>query len=112
MKRHPDARRASQPPTLCKYDPQESSDQRHDRRLDTALRPKSVAILRQWAGRQGLTLKVCNQGQHWVIRGKHIAADWWPRSAKLVINSRWEDGIHAHDVGQVIAELKAELEVS
>lgn len=30
---------------------------------------------------------------------------WWPANAKLIFDQRWEDGIHCHDVGQLIGEL-------
>lgn len=32
-------------------------------------------------------------------------AEWWPSSAKLVLNKDWDNGIHTHDVDQLINEL-------
>lgn len=57
----------------------------------------------------GLTLDVMNGGQHWKIRKEGFVAEWWPSSAKLVVNKHWQNGIHVHDYKQVLSVLREEL---
>jgi hypothetical protein len=42
-------------------------------------------------------LNITNEGHHWkiVFPGKQ-SIQWWPSSAKLVVNEKWEEGIHCH----------------
>lgn len=67
--------------------------------------------MRTWARLRGLELRVTDGGQHWQFRGRHngnkFMADWWPSSAKLIVNQKWDNGIHAHDYQQVIDLLEA-----
>jgi hypothetical protein len=62
-----------------------------------------------WCKNNGLTLHVTNRGHHWQVRRDGFKADWWPSSAKLVIQGRWQQGIHAHDYQQVIRAIGKEI---
>src|SRR5215813_9313209 len=73
---------------------------RHARRLATNLHQE--ADVRQWCDQRGLRLRITNEGHHWQITDGAFLAEWWPSSAKLVINRRWHDGIHCHDYQQAL----------
>jgi len=55
-----------------------------------------------------LQLKISNDGHHWSFYAFNAAPgdkqlfEWWPSSAKLVINKQWKKGIHVHDLSQLI----------
>lgn len=86
--------------------PKESSSGRHARRLYTNLRQQGP--IRAWAKQFGIDLKISNEGHHWrFILGTEVA-EWWPSSAKLVINRDYAAGIHAHDYEQVMEYLARE----
>jgi len=36
------------------------------------------------------------------MRKDPFLAEWWPSSAKLVLNKKWEEGIHCHDYKQAL----------
>lgn len=38
-----------------------------------------------------------------ILRG--AVAEWWPSSAKLVLDRKYERGVHAHDYEQVMRYL-------
>ena len=84
---------------IVPFIPGESASDRHQRRLESAL--KDSCGLQVWLAAKGFELQIKNYGHHWIMtRGRHIA-EWWPSSAKLVINKRWDRGSHCHDGGQV-----------
>ena len=72
----------------CPYRPGEHSSECHTRRLRTGLKDKDT--MAAWCQEHGLALTVANQGHHWQVRGDGFKADWWPSSAKLVMQGRWE----------------------
>lgn len=42
-------------------------------------------------------LAVLNNGEHWQIHfPKGRLLQWWPSTAKLVVNEEWKKGIHCH----------------
>lgn len=84
----------------------ETADHRHARRAEAA--HASEAELRAWCDANGWTFNKHNYGTHWAFRHGDIQADWWPNTAKLVIDKRWDRGIHCHDYQQVITFLKRE----
>lgn len=76
---------------------------RHDRRKDSATAME--AELATFCATNRCTLSITNERHHWKItRGRYIA-EWWPSTAKLVLDRRYRHGIHAHDVFQVMAIL-------
>ena len=84
---------------------------RHRRRLRINLKYEDEVAV--WARLRGLKLRVTDGGQHWQFRGMYngyrFSADWWPSSAKLVVNQRWDRGIHVHDYRQVQTVLEPEI---
>lgn len=82
----------------------EASGDRHDRRqLHNVGR---LGRLRGYCNSNGFDLTVTNEEIHWQIKRGKITIDWWPRTAKMVVNKQWERGIHVHDVGQIICYLE------
>jgi hypothetical protein len=78
---------------------------RHARRLRANLEQEED--VRRWCGQKGLILRITNEGHHWQITDGVFLAEWWPSSAKLVINKRWHDGIHCHDHKQALKVIGA-----
>lgn len=101
---------------------------RHHRRHAVAriLRPG----LEDWAKRYGYGLEVKNRDQHWIIKGPildglkralshqracqsfarafsqllskmDLVVEWWPSTAKLVLDRRYCLGVHVYDSHQV-----------
>lgn len=83
----------------------ESYQNRHKRRLTINLLHQNE--LEGWCRQYGIEFNIGNEGHHWQFRGQKRRADWWPSSGKLVINARWNRGIHCHDYTQVIVQLKS-----
>lgn len=72
---------------------------RHSRRLHFNLNRQPV--MEEWCERAGVTITVTNEGHHWQFVRGEVIVEWWPSSAKCVINKNWRQGIHTHDVGQL-----------
>lgn len=89
------------------YIPGEEPGARHARRHGEAQANEERA--RVFCRQVGLSLSVCNHGHHWIFSlsepHRMFVAEWWPSSAKLVVQKKWEKGIHVHDVDQVIGVL-------
>lgn len=88
------------------YRPGEQPAKRHARRLYTNL--KFQAKVRAWAKSHGIELKISNKGHHWRFILRDNVAEWWPSSAKLVINKAYAAGIHVHDYKQLMKQLTKE----
>lgn len=86
-------------------DPNEYRRQRRQRRVDRNLDVSREAKAR--ADRRGFTLRVLNEGQHWLFQKPGLVAEWWPSSAKLVLNRDYDHDQHAHHWPQVAARLEA-----
>jgi hypothetical protein len=113
MARFDDQFKATTRADLCGYRRQETAERRHDRRFSTA--QATAELARQFCEERGIKMTVSNHGHHFIFRladdhPKRHFAQWWPRTAKLVFFSRWEHGIHAHDIGQVIEEMRKVLD--
>ena len=65
-------------------DPREFRRLRRDRRLKRNSNAADEA--RAWAARNGFTFRVGNEGHHWMWQKGGFVAEWWPSSAKLVLN--------------------------
>jgi hypothetical protein len=74
--------------------------ERHTRRLHSNLRYE--AEVSEWCRRRGFALRITNQGHHWQLKKDRFLAEWWPSSAKLVINKQWNRGYHCHDFRQAM----------
>jgi len=51
---------------------------------------------------RGVVLRITNEGHHWQLTKENFLAEWWPSSAKLVINKQWSRGRHCHDFRQAL----------
>ena len=89
---------------LCPFVPGEDVKARHKRRKNTNL--KNAIVVGDACLRLGVTLKLYNECHHWQVTKGFKLIDWWPSSAKLVINKEWEKGIHCHDYKQFIKILE------
>ena len=94
-----DAKKLGFQPIISKHIPGEKAEDRHARRLSQNLSYEDE--WHEWCRLNGIYLTITNQGHHWKFMHKAGTAEWWPSSAKLVLNYRYRDGIHAHDAGQV-----------
>jgi hypothetical protein len=56
-----------------------------------------------WAAQHGLTLRVLNDGHHWLLQKPGFVAEWWPSSARVVLNRDCLRGRHAPHWAQVAA---------
>ena len=81
----------------------EPAKARHDRRKRTAedLGDRILA----WCHSRNITLEIKNDFHHWVFTVGQKKAEWWPSTAKLVLNRDYNNGIHAHDWKQVVKVL-------
>ena len=93
-KRHHDKTTAG-PSAIVRYRHGESPGCRHYRRLQTNL--AAAANVEEWCREHGIVFRVSNKGHHWTFRRGRTVVEWWPSSAKLVVNKRWKDGSHVHD---------------
>lgn len=89
---------------VCPYILGESYSSRHSRRLQSAL--DHTQETRDALARLGYKLRVTNNSHHWSITDGRSVIQWWPSSAKIVINETWNRGIHAHDHIQLVAVVR------
>ena len=80
---------------------------RHCRRLETALRFRDE--LAWWCYHHGLKLSIYNEGHHWKLEKPGFVAEWWPSSAKLIFDKKWDAGIHVHDIEQLATLVEKRL---
>jgi hypothetical protein len=85
---------------LAPFVPGEAPSQRHERRLLVNLDHEQDA--RFTCDRWGVNLTIHNEGHHWIFLIGKSRVEWWPSSAKCVINQNWTHGLHVHDYWQVI----------
>ena len=90
--------------TICPYVKGEAAGDRHRRRLKTSM--DGYVETSAWCDEHGVRLKVTNGGHHWRASKDGIAVEWWPSSAKVIINKKWSRGTHVHDWKKFVAVLK------
>ena len=61
----------------------------------------NAETLRNYCRANGFRLTIGNENMHWQIKRGSLQIDWWPRTAKMVVNQRWKEGIHVHDIQQL-----------
>lgn len=84
---------------IIPYKEGERATERHARRLRENL--KHADDLLRWCGENNIAAKILNRGHHWIFSlPSGDAVEWWPSSAKLVVNKQWGCGIHTHDFEQ------------
>jgi len=103
MAKYRDKTKAQIPAEICKYKIGEPASDRHNRRLET--NKEHADKLKNYCRSNGFSLDIKNDGQHWQIKQGSITIDWWPSTAKMVINQQYDEGIHVHDISQVKAYL-------
>ena len=87
--------------------PKEFQRARRERRLGRTVDLQTEATA--WATRRGFTLRVLNDGHHWLFQKPGLVAEWWPSSAKLVLNRDYLHDHHAPHWPQVAALLDGAL---
>lgn len=88
---------------LVPFDPNETPQQRHARRLREAVAAKR--FIEDWCILQDVTLSVSNDNHHWRFQRagqKRPLVEWWPSSAKCVVSKQWYRGTHCHDHLQLV----------
>lgn len=84
---------------LVPFDPHETYKDRHRRRQSVA--SKSQEDMVQWCAERQIACAVKNNGHHWMFTGGDWVCDWWPSTAKFVVNKNFQQGVHVHDIIQV-----------
>ena len=92
-------RRKSRFETDIGYIKGESPQARHDRRQNHNI--TNVEKIRNYCKANGFKFQVSNENMHWQIKRGNLQVDWWPRTAKMVVNQKWKQGIHVHDIKQL-----------
>ena len=87
--------------------PEEYKRQRRERRMDRT--SQQEAQVRAWAGQHGCSLRVLNDGHHWLFQKPGFTAEWWPSSAKLAVNRDYDRDHHAPHWAEVAAVLQEML---
>lgn len=93
---------------ICPLVKGESAGKRHRRRLKVSM--ESCKELEDWCKKYGIRLTITNKGHHWRASKGGIAVEWWPSSAKVIINKKWPHGQHVHDWRQFQAILEKRFE--
>ena len=89
---------------LVPFDPSETPDQRHERRLKANL--ERYDDLRDWCKQRGIQCCLSNNGHHWRFVRLNTLVEYWPSTAKLVVGKRYDRGVHCHDWEQLRSQLK------
>ncbi len=82
----------------------EDPKQRHRRRKQIAIDNKEV--VRQWCRDNLWSMEVNSDDHHWIFRKGKLFIEWWPSSAKLVKNHKYDKGMHCHDHLKLIEVLE------
>lgn len=94
--------------SLVPYIESESWQERHSRRMKTALENQDK--VETWCVSHKWKLYVHNNGHHWVFyTDQNKVVEWWPSSGKLAIGKQWKEGIHCHDYKQLLKVLEMTL---
>jgi len=89
------------------HTPKEFQRAGRERRLGRMLAIE--AEVTRWAAQRGLTFRMFNDGHHWMFQKPGLAAEWWPSSAKLVLNRDYLRDRHAPHWPRVAALLENAL---
>ena len=108
MKRIPDRHQAPVPPQVIQYQKGEHHKDRHKRRLETNVEQFSEEA-KKWADENSVFVRISNRGHHWKFQRNGSHVEWWPESAKCVINRDELNGVHVHEFPQLLVILKREF---
>jgi len=106
MSRYGDSKKAGSS-KLVPYKHGEEPGERHARRLAT--NEKRLDEVREWCASEGVRLTVHNDGHHWIFAKAGHTVEWWPSSAKLIVDKQWGGGTHVHDHLQAIKIIREKL---
>lgn len=73
---------------------------RHQRRKRIAR--DDVERLKGHLAALGAFVSIHNDGGHWQISVRGREFDWWPETARLVVDHKWGSPRKCHDVDQVV----------
>lgn len=104
MAKYHDKTNSRIPAEVSKFQPGEQAKDRHERRLQT--NKEYADILRNYCRSNGWRFDIKNEGHHWQMRRGKLILDWYPATAKLIVNQQWKKGIHVHDIGQIKSYLE------
>lgn len=100
MAKYQDRVKSKHSPTIINRKDGEGWKERHWRRLQK--NKEHLDKFRQWCLEFGCDFRYLNNGEHWKVKHGTTCFDWWPRSAKLIVNQQWKRGVHVHDYMQLI----------
>jgi hypothetical protein len=89
--------------------PDEYKRQRRQRRMGRTAHQE--VQVRDWAEEHGCSLRVLNEGHHWLFQKPGFTAEWWPRSAKLAVNRDYQGAYHTPHWRDVLVVLETALAV-
>lgn len=110
-RRYKDRLQAETKAGTVKFKPGESYRKRHARRLQanvTVFADEAMA----WSDKHSVSMRISNGNHHWIFSQGSTLVEWWPSSAKCVINKNWKSGIHVHEWPQLVAILKRTFKVA
>ena len=107
MPRHDDHRSAGRS-KISPYIEGECPQDRHARRRSEADSRRDE--LKKALNEIGWEIVIKNHGCHWIITKGKNKVEWWPNTAKMVINQKWSNGIHVHDTDQVLKVIKRKFQ--
>lgn len=92
---------------LVPFVPGETYRQRHGRRLREA--HAHLPDLNRIASDSGWKIRVLNQGSLFEVMAGPHRYEWWPATAKVVVNKKYERGIHCHDFQQLVTIIERKV---
>ncbi len=92
------------------FSPEVSEDTSFNRRRRLDYNIAQQNVVRGWTDKNGITMKVTNNGHHWHFRKLHdghdklpkykqktTQADWWPSTARFVLQRRYGNDLKVVD---------------
>lgn len=92
---------------VSRYIPNEKAQDRHQRRLRQNL--KAQEVVNTYCNEKSIKMSILNNGHHWKFEKDGFLIEWWPSSAKLVINKNYKNGIHTHGYDQLLKIVEKEF---
>jgi hypothetical protein len=89
---------------LVPYKFGEGFRKRHQRRMVANF--SRLPVLQKFCNTFGITFIMQDSDRRWTFIKGCKQVDWWPSTAKLVINSDWHSGLHCQDHWQCQSVLK------
>jgi len=103
MAKYCDTKKCRHETEVSKYKKGELAKDRHIRRLQE--NKERLDVFKKWCKDKGFEFRYLNNGEHWQVKAFDWCFDWWPRTAKLVIDQNYKHGIHVHDIVQFMKTL-------